>query len=228
MRIHLWRTLKEYNWAMEITTLPLVVGIAGGSGSGKTTLAEAILDEIGRERIAFLPHDAYYRDQSYLTLEERLRVNYDHPDALETDLLIQHIEALLRGEAIERPVYDFKLNTRSPETRCVEPRQIILVEGILLFYEPQLRKLFDMKLFVDADPDICFIRRLTRDIQERGRTVESVIAQYLGTVRPSYIEFVEPSKRFADVIIPEGGMNNVALQMVIARLRGLLDGAALN
>ena len=228
MRIHLWRTLKEYNWAMEITTLPLVVGIAGGSGSGKTTLAEAILDEIGRERIAFLPHDAYYRDQSHLTLEERLRVNYDHPDALETDLLIQHIEALLRGEAIERPVYDFKLNTRSPETRYVEPRQIILVEGILLFYEPQLRKLFDMKLFVDADPDICFIRRLMRDIQERGRTVESVITQYLGTVRPSYIEFVEPSKRFADVIIPEGGMNNVALQMVIARLRGLLDGAVLN
>ena len=213
---------------MEITTLPLVVGIAGGSGSGKTTLAEAILDEIGRERIAFLPHDAYYRDQSHLTLEERLRVNYDHPDALETDLLIQHIEALLRGEAIERPVYDFKLNTRSPETRYVEPRQIILVEGILLFYEPQLRKLFDMKLFVDADPDICFIRRLMRDIQERGRTVESVITQYLGTVRPSYIEFVEPSKRFADVIIPEGGMNNVALQMVIARLRGLLDGAVLN
>jgi uridine kinase len=213
---------------MEITTLPLVVGIAGGSGSGKTTLAEAILDEIGRERIAFLPHDAYYRDQSHLTLEERLRVNYDHPDALETDLLIQHIEALHRGEAIERPVYDFKLNTRSPETRYVEPRQIILVEGILLFYEPQLRKLFDMKLFVDADPDICFIRRLMRDIQERGRTVESVITQYLGTVRPSYIEFVEPSKRFADVIIPEGGMNNVALQMVIARLRGLLDGAVLN
>jgi uridine kinase len=213
---------------MEITTLPLVVGIAGGSGSGKTTLAEAILDEIGRERIAFLPHDAYYRDQSHLTLEERLRVNYDHPDALETDLLIQHIEALHRGEAIERPVYDFKLNTRSPETRYVEPRQIILGEAILLFYEPQLRKLFDMKLFVDADPDICFIRRLMRDIQERGRTVESVITQYLGTVRPSYIEFVEPSKRFADVIIPEGGMNNVALQMVIARLRGLLDGAVLN
>jgi uridine kinase len=210
---------------MEITTLPLAVGIAGGSGSGKTTLAEAILDEIGRERIAFLPHDAYYRDQSQLTFEERLRVNYDHPDALETDLLISHIEALRRGEIIERPVYDFKLNTRSSETRRVVPRQIILVEGILLFYEPHLRKLFDMKLYVDADPDICFIRRLMRDIQERGRSVESVITQYLSTVRPSYIEFVEPSKRFADVIIPEGGMNNVALQMVIARLRGLLNEA---
>jgi uridine kinase len=210
---------------MEITTLPLAVGIAGGSGSGKTTLAEAILDEIGRERIAFLPHDAYYRDQSQLTFEERLRVNYDHPDALETDLLISHIEALRRGEIIERPVYDFKLNTRSSETRRVVPRQIILVEGILLFYEPHLRKLFDMKLYVDADPDICFIRRLMRDIQERGRSVESVITQYLSTVRPSYIEFVEPSKRFADVIIPEGGMNNIALQMVIARLRGLLNEA---
>jgi len=210
---------------MEKTSLPLVVGIAGGSGSGKTTLAQAILDEIGRERIAFLPHDAYYRDQSQLTFEERLRVNYDHPDALETDLLIAHIEALHRGEIIERPVYDFKLNTRSSETRRVVPRQIILVEGILLFYEPQLRKLFDMKLYVDADPDICFIRRLMRDIQERGRSVESVITQYLSTVRPSYIEFVEPSKRFADVIIPEGGMNNVALQMVIARLRGLLNEA---
>jgi len=210
---------------MEKTSLPLVVGIAGGSGSGKTTLAQAILDEIGRERIAFLPHDAYYRDQSQLTFEERLRVNYDHPDALETDLLIAHIEALHRGEIIERPVYDFKLNTRSSETRRVVPRQIILVEGILLFYEPQLRKLFDMKLYVDADPDICFIRRLMRDIQERGRSVESVITQYLSTVRPSYIEFVEPSKRFADVIIPEGGMNNVALQMVIARLQGLLNEA---
>jgi uridine kinase len=210
---------------MEKTSLPLVVGIAGGSGSGKTTLAQAILDEIGRERIAFLPHDAYYRDQSQLTFEERLRVNYDHPDALETDLLISHIEALRRGEIIERPVYDFKLNTRSSETRRVVPRQIILVEGILLFYEPQLRKLFDMKLYVDADPDICFIRRLMRDIQERGRSVESVITQYLSTVRPSYIEFVEPSKRFANVIIPEGGMNNVALQMVIARLRGLLNEA---
>jgi len=212
---------------MEKTSLPLVVGIAGASGSGKTTLAQAILDEIGRERIAFLPHDAYYRDQDALSMEERLRVNYDHPDALETDLLIKHIEALRRGEAIERPVYDFRLYTRSKETWRIESRQIILVEGILLFYEPQLRKLFDMKLYVDADPDICFIRRLTRDIQERGRSVDSVIEQYLSTVRPSYIEFVEPSKRFADVIIPEGGMNNVALQMVIARLRGLLDGVQL-
>ena len=208
---------------MEITTLPLVVGIAGGSGSGKTTLAEAILDEIGRERIAFLPHDAYYRDQAELPYEERKKVNYDHPDALETSLLIQHIKALQAGHAIDLPVYDFVAYTRSAETIRVEPKSIILVEGILIFTEPELRNLFSMKLFVDADPDLCFIRRLTRDITERGRPLESIIRQYLATVRPSYIEFVEPSKRFADVIIPEGGKNAVALQMVIARLKSMLD-----
>lgn len=208
---------------MATSTPPLVIGIAGGSGSGKTTLARAILDEIGRDRIAFLPHDAYYCDQTELTFEERLKVNYDHPDSLETDLLIEHVKALHRGNAIELPVYDFKQYTRSAETRRIEPRSIILVEGILLFYESKLRKLFDVKLFMDADPDICFIRRLQRDIRERGRTVDSVIQQYLDTVRPSYIEFVEPSKRFADVIIPEGGKNSVALQMVIARLHNLLD-----
>ncbi|MFZ3069832.1 MAG: uridine kinase [Anaerolineaceae bacterium] len=208
---------------MATSTPPLVIGIAGGSGSGKTTLARAILDEIGRDRIAFLPHDAYYCDQTELTFEERLKVNYDHPDSLETDLLIEHVKALHRGNTIELPVYDFKQYTRSAETRRIEPRSIILVEGILLFYESKLRKLFDVKLFMDADPDICFIRRLQRDIRERGRTVDSVIQQYLDTVRPSYIEFVEPSKRFADVIIPEGGKNSVALQMVIARLHNLLD-----
>ncbi|HOE35079.1 MAG: uridine kinase [Chloroflexi bacterium] len=210
---------------MDKTALPLVIGIAGGSGSGKTTLAQSILDAIGRDRIAFLPHDAYYRDQTQLSFEERLKVNYDHPDALETDLLIRHILALKAGKVIERPVYDFKLYTRASEIMLIEPRQIIMVEGILLFYEPQLRKLFDMKVYVDADPDICFIRRLTRDIEERGRSVESVVQQYLSTVRPSYIEFVEPSKRFADIIIPEGGKNTVALNMVIARLQGLLDDA---
>lgn len=208
---------------MTITSSPIVVGIAGGSGSGKTTLAHAILDEIGRDKIAFLPYDAYYLDQTALSFEKRLKVNYDHPDSLETPLLISHIKALQAGNAIDLPVYDFKQYTRSKETRQVEPRQIILAEGILLFWDVCLRELFDVKLYVDADPDICFIRRLQRDIQERGRTVDSVIEQYLGTVRPSYIEFVEQSKRFADVIIPEGGMNTVALQMVIARLRSLLN-----
>lgn len=207
---------------MVTSPLPLVIGIAGPSGSGKTTLAQAVLDEIGVDRIAFLPHDAYYRNQDEMTFEDRLKTNYDHPDSLETELLIDHIRALKAHRSIEVPVYDFKSYTRSKETTKVEPRSIVLVEGILIFTEPKLRRLFDVKIFVDADPDICFIRRLQRDITERGRSVESVISQYLSTVRPSYIDFVEPSKRFADVIIPEGGMNSVALDMVIARLRSLL------
>lgn len=200
---------------------PLVIGVSGRSGSGKTTLAEGILTQVGRDRISFLPHDAYYRNQDKLPFEERLKVNYDHPDSLETELLIEHIRALKAGEAIDLPVYDFIHHTRSKETIRVEPRPIILVEGILIFVEPKLRRLLDMKIFVDADPDICFIRRLDRDMRERGRSVESVTDQYLKTVRPSYIEFVEPCKRFADVIIPEGGMNSVALDMVIARLESL-------
>ena len=201
---------------------PLVIGIAGGSGSGKTTLAQAILDEIGSEKIAFLPHDAYYRDQDHLTFEERVKVNYDHPDSLETELLIKHLKALIAGQAIQMPIYDFKLHSRSKETKIIQPRSIILVEGILILYEKVLRQYFDVKLFVDADPDIRFIRRLERDITERGRSVESVINQYLGTVRPMHLEFVEASKRYADIIIPEGGMNVVALDMVIARLTSLL------
>jgi len=200
-----------------------VLGIAGGSGSGKTTLSESILEQVGAEKIAFLPHDAYYLNQDHLPFEQRLKTNYDHPDALETSLLIEHILALKTGKAVDRPVYDFKQHTRAQEVQQVLSRNIILVEGILILAEPELRRLFDVKIFVDADPDICFIRRLQRDITERGRSVESVINQYLETVRPSYIEFVEPSKRFADVIIPEGGMNSVALDMVIARLRGLLE-----
>lgn len=190
---------------MENSRAPLVIGIAGASGSGKTTLASAILDAIGREKIAFLPHDAYYRDQAELSFEERLKINYDHPDSLESDLLIKHILALKSGKAVKRPVYDYKQHTRSADVVAIEPCQIIMVEGILIFWEAKLRKMFDMKVFVETDSDICFIRRLTRDIEERGRTVESVVNQYLTTVRPSYIDFVEPSKRFADVIIPEGG-----------------------
>ncbi len=207
---------------MVTSALPLVVGIAGPSGSGKTTLAQSILDEIGVDRISFLPHDAYYRNQDAMLFEDRLKTNYDHPDSLETELMIDHIRALKAHRSIEVPVYDFKTYTRSSQSKRVEPRSIVLVEGILIFTEPKLRKLFDAKIFVDADPDICFIRRLQRDITERGRSVDSVINQYLSTVRPSYIDFVEPSKRFADVIIPEGGMNSVALDMVIARLRSLL------
>lgn len=207
---------------MPTSYTPLIIGIAGGSGSGKTTLANSILEAIGEDKIALLPHDAYYRDQRNKSLEERRLVNYDHPDSLETDLMIKHIQTLTHGEAIDLPVYDFKQQTRVAETVRIQPKPIILVEGILIFVEPNLRNLFSMKLFVDTDQDICFIRRLLRDVTERGRTVESVIDQYLRTVRPSFIEFVEPTKRFADVIIPVGGQNTVASDMVIARLKALL------
>ncbi len=202
----------------------MVVGISGGTGSGKTTLAELILEKIGREKIAYLPHDAYYRDQKHLPLEERAKVNYDHPDSLETELLIKHIEQLKAGNGVEMPQYDFKVHSRKEQTLTIEPKRVVLVEGILIFVEKALRNLFDMKIYVDTDADIRFIRRLTRDVTERGRTVQSVINQYLSTVRPMHLEFVENSKRYADIIVPEGGMNAVALDMVIARLESLLTG----
>ena len=202
----------------------MVVGIAGGTGSGKTTLAGLILEALGRDQITYLPHDAYYREQKHLALEERAKVNYDHPDSLETELLVEHIEQLKDGQAIEMPVYDFTRHNRKSETVHVVPHRVILVEGILIFAEKELRKLFDMKIYVDTDADIRFIRRLKRDIEERGRTVQSVIDQYLRTVRPMHLEFVENSKRYADIIVPEGGLNTVALDMVIARLQSLLNG----
>ncbi len=201
---------------------PLVIGVAGGSGSGKTTVAHEILRRVGPDRIAYLQHDAYYRDWSHLPKEERDKINFDHPDALETELLVEHIRRLKAGRPVEVPVYDFTTHTRRPETRRVDPRPVILVEGILIFVEPTLRELFDVKIYVDTDPDLRFIRRLQRDIRERGRTVESVIRQYLETVRPMHLEFVEPSKRYADLIIPEGGFNTVALDMVVARIGQLL------
>ena len=203
---------------------PLVIGIAGGTGSGKTTVAQVILQRVGANRISFLPHDAYYLDLRHLPLEERARVNFDHPDSLESDLLVEHIHRLKEWQSIHLPVYDFTRHSRTEKTILVEPRRVILVEGILIFYEAALRKLFDVKIFVDTDPDIRFIRRLQRDISERGRTTESVVRQYLNTVRPMHLEFVEPSKRYADVIIPEGGLNTVALDMVIARVEALLHG----
>ena len=206
----------------QIPTKPLVIGIAGGSGSGKTTVANEILNKVGAHRIAFLPHDAYYRELSHLPLAQRTQVNFDHPNSIETELLIHHIKSLLKGEAIELPVYDFTTHSRTGESIHVDPKKIILVEGILIFAEADLRDMFDMKIFVDTDADIRFMRRLERDIAERGRTVESVIHQYQSTVRPMHLEFVEPSKRYADVIIPEGGRNWVALDMVIAKLESLL------
>jgi len=202
---------------------PIVIGVCGGTGSGKTTVVQVILERVGAERIAYIQHDSYYRDQSHLPLEERARVNYDHPDSLETELLVKHVRQLLAGQAVEVPIYDFTTHTRTRRTHRVEPRRVILVEGILIFAEPELRDLMDVKIYVDTDADIRFIRRLQRDIAERGRTMESVIEQYLTTVRPMHLEFVEPSKRYADVIIPEGGFNVVALDMVVARVQGLLE-----
>jgi len=200
-----------------------VIGIAGASGSGKTTLSAKILQEIGAENIAILPHDAYYRNQTEKSLEERLKVNYDHPASLETELMIEHLRELKAGNAVEIPVYDFVNHTRAAERKLIEPKRLILVEGILIFAERKLRQHFDMKLFVDTDQDICFIRRLQRDIVERGRTMDSVVNQYLEMVRPAFLEFVEPTKRYADVIIPEGGLNTVASEMVVARLKSLLN-----
>jgi uridine kinase len=201
----------------------IVIAVAGGTGSGKTTVANEILQRVGAEHIAYIPHDAYYRDLSHLPPRERDQVNFDHPDSLESGLLVEHLKELRAGRAVEIPEYDFTTHTRTQRTRRVEPAPVILVEGILVFVEPELRQLFDVKLYVDTDADVRFIRRLRRDIEERGRSVESVCEQYLSTVRPMHMEFVEPSKRHANVIIPEGGFNEVAIEMVAARVRGLLE-----
>ena len=202
---------------------PVVIGVAGGTGSGKTTVANEILQRVGADHVAYIPHDAYYRDLSHLSLHQRTQVNFDHPDSLETELLVEHLKALRAGHAVEIPIYDFTTHTRTQQTRPVEPAPVILVEGILIFAEPALRELFDVKLYVDTDADVRFIRRLRRDVEERGRSVESVCEQYLATVRPMHLEFAEPSKRHADVIIPEGGFNEIAIEMIAARIGGMLE-----
>ena len=212
----------KYNASMQKEYDPIIIGIAGGTGSGKTTVANVILDAVGRDRIAYLPHDAYYRDLTDLPPAQKAEVNFDHPNSLETELMIEHVKKLKNGHPVDIPIYDFSTHSRTEETIRVEPQRVIIVEGILIFAEPDLRKLFDVKLFVDTDPDIRFIRRLERDIAERGRTMKMVINQYLSTVRPMHLEFVDPSKRYADVIIPEGGLNQVAMDMVIARIESLL------
>jgi uridine kinase len=201
---------------------PVTIAVAGGTGSGKTTISHAIMENVGRANIAYVPHDAYYKDLTSVPTVERTVINYDHPDALDTPLMRDHILTLQRYEPVEIPIYDFTRHQRSAQTLRIEPRAIIMVEGILSLAEASLRPLFDMKIFVDTDSDLRFIRRLKRDIGERGRTPESVINQYLTTVRPMHLEFVEPSKRYADVIIPEGGHNTVAIDMVSDRVRNLL------
>jgi len=202
---------------------PLIIGIAGGTGSGKTTVANVIIQRVGVDQIAYLPHDAYYKDLSNLPEAQRVEINFDHPNSLETPLLIEHIKHLRDYQPIHLPIYDFRTHSRTKETRLIKPKPVIIVEGILIFAEADLRPLFDIKIFVDTDADIRFIRRLQRDITERGRSTESVIHQYLSTVRPMHLEFVEPSKRYADVIIPEGGLNSVAIDMVVARVKSMLS-----
>lgn len=202
--------------------MSVVIGIAGGSGSGKTTVHRQILEQLGPSRIALLDHDAYYLDQSHLDRDQRARVNYDHPASLDTDLMVQHLDELLAGNPIQKPVFDFTDHTRSEETVQVDPRPVVMVEGILVLAEPSLRVRMDIKLYVDADDDIRLMRRIERDMNERGRSLESVMAQYKRTVRPMHLEFVEPSKRHADVIIPRGGKNQVAIDMVLARVQSLL------
>lgn len=196
---------------------PLVIGVAGGSGSGKTTVATAIDEAVGFASV-LIDMDAYYKDQASMTMAERRAVNYDHPDSLDLDLMVAQLEALAAGRSVEKPVYDYAAHTRAAQTVLVEPQDVIVVEGILLFADARLRALFDIKIFVEVADDVRFIRRLRRDTVERGRSVESVINQYLGSVRPMHLEFVEPSKRYADVILPEGGQNRVGVEMILARV----------
>ncbi|PDW01196.1 uridine kinase [Candidatus Viridilinea mediisalina] len=206
-----------------MSQVPIIIGVAGGSASGKTTVSQAILQQVGAERIAYIPHDCYYRDLSHLPFEQRTQLNVDHPDALDNELLVKHLDALVAGQAVEVPTYDFATYTRLPTPLHVAPRPVILLEGILIFAEPVLRRRMQIKLFVDADADLRFIRRLRRDIGERGRSVDTVIEQYLKTVRIMHLEFVEPTKRYADLIIPEGGSNAIAIDLVVARIEAALN-----
>jgi uridine kinase len=204
-------------------TLPITIAVAGGTGSGKTTVSRALLERVGAEHIAYLPHDAYYKDLRHLPDTQRAAINFDHPHSLDTPLMAAHIRALQASQAVDIPVYDFTTHSRTTDVIHVEPAPIILVEGILIFAERDLLPLFDIKIFVDTDADLRFIRRLQRDVAERGRTVESVIKQYLSTVRPMHTEFVEPSRHYADIIVPQGGYNTVAIDMIADRVRMMIS-----
>ena len=201
---------------------PVILGVAGGTGSGKTTVARAILDAVGKERLAFLAQDSYYRELSEETRAELESYNFDHPDAIDTERLVADLQALKRGEAVQAPLYDFVHHRRAEESVEVEARAVVLVEGILLLAEPSIRRELDFKIYVDTDADVRLCRRIRRDINERGRRLDDILRQYITTVRPMHLEFVEPSKRWADVIVPEGGSNRVALGMVVARVEQLL------
>lgn len=202
---------------------PILIGITGGTGSGKSTIAKEIYKKFGEQCIAMIEQDSYYKDQSNLSFEDRVKINYDHPDAFDTKLLVEQLNKLLNGQAIDKPSYDFEVHNRKVETTRVEPREIIIVEGILVLEEIEIRDLLDIKIYVDTDADVRIIRRLIRDINERGRTVDSVINQYLNVVRPMHMQFIEPTKRYADIIIPEGGHNKVAIDMIVANIKQFLQ-----
>jgi uridine kinase len=203
--------------------MSIIIGVAGGSGSGKTTVVKSIVRSLGKGQVTVVHHDSYYRDASHLTPAARHAINYDHPDSLETELLVEHLEALRAGRSVQVPLYDFSTHTRLAETEPAEPKKVIILDGLLILWDERLRRLMDIKVFVDTDADLRFIRRLSRDIEQRGRTAEWVIKQYLETVRLMHLEFVEPSKRYADLILPEGGHNRVGVDMLLTKVRSIVD-----
>ncbi len=207
----------------ESSLRPAIIGIAGGSASGKTTVVDAVVHDLGPNLVSVIQHDSYYHDRSHVPPQERVSINYDHPNSLETSLLVQHLTTLLAGQSVEVPVYDFTHHKRTSETVTAEPRKAVIVEGILILADRDLREMMDIKVFVDADSDLRIIRRMYRDISERGRTLDTVVRQYLQTVRPMHLEFVEPSKRYADIIIPGGGQNKVAVGMLIAKIHTIVQ-----
>jgi len=201
---------------------PIFIGITGGSGSGKTTIVNKIKTDIPKKSVLVIEQDSYYKDQSHLSYEERCKTNYDHPFAFDNDLLVEHLEQLAKWEDIEKPTYDYSIHNRKEERELVKPKDIIILEGILIFYDERLRDLLDIKIFVDTDSDIRLVRRIVRDINDRGRTLESVLNQYLETVRPAHEQFIEPSKKYADIIIPEGGHNLVAIDIMVTKIKSLI------
>ena len=201
---------------------PIFIGITGGTGSGKSTIAKEIYRQFGEDCIAMIEQDSYYKDQSHLSMEDRVKTNYDHPNAFDKNILVSHLESLLNGHSIQKPSYDFSIHNRIEDTTKVEPKEIVIVEGILILEDPRIRELLDIKIYVDTDADVRIIRRMVRDINERGRTIESVINQYLNVVKPMHNQFTEPTKKFADIIIPEGGHNKVAIDIIVAKIKEVL------